>query len=592
MKLISVHGIRTQNPWFRKLEESEELGRAKIDFKHFSYGYLSFVGFLNPFKRKQILDNFIKYYDTNIQKGERPNVIAHSFGTWIVTEAIKIYPSIRFNKVIFFGSILNPDTDLKVFFEGDQVRVLCHEVGEKDWVVPFSRFFLGGDAGESGKVGFSIIPQKFKKRILQTKYPRFTHSSASFFTKHINESWIPFLVSQPFNVKSSILRDDPLAWMNYKPLVEDISFPRKLFSCRVDRRGNYYGRYTLTVRNNDNQPLTYVPISISADGSEQVREMSFLPLDEGRRQLPYDILDDSFHCKKINVRIEPLRCGETNTLHYKFKISRTIVYSGDIDHFDIRNTQEISAEFHSFYRLVSPRYFTLNGGQLVCEIACREEKQADGTYKYCAVHVNQNHDEALIFYFEGCYQDNRLEKYAYPNFESFDLESGQYLLRNATESDLAKIEALELNVEGRENRACGGTIIERFRMFPDGFLVIEGDRGKIVGYVESLIWKHRDFETFEDIKDFPLHHDFSGKELYVIFLAVSEAFRKRGLATKLLSALNSVAKQYRVETISLVSKNHLEQFYEKRGFRSVKKLVNFLPSLASGGILMQKTVDA
>jgi hypothetical protein len=140
MKLISVHGIRTRNPWFRKLEECEELGRAKVDFKHFTYGYLTFAGFLNPLKRKQIINNFITFYGANVQKGERPNVVAHSFGTWIVTEAIKTYPSIRFNKVIFFGSILDPGTDLKIYFEGDQVRILRHEVGEKDWVVSTAQY--------------------------------------------------------------------------------------------------------------------------------------------------------------------------------------------------------------------------------------------------------------------------------------------------------------------------------------------------------------------------------------------------------------------------------------------------------------------
>jgi len=85
---------------------------------------MSIPGFANPFQRKRVLKSFFKFYDEKIGFKERPSVVCHSFGTWILTEAIMTYPSIKFERVIMFGSILSPELDLEVFFGKDQVREL------------------------------------------------------------------------------------------------------------------------------------------------------------------------------------------------------------------------------------------------------------------------------------------------------------------------------------------------------------------------------------------------------------------------------------------------------------------------------------
>ena len=56
---------------------------------------------------------------------------------------------------------------------------------------------------------------------------------------------------------------------------------------------------------------------------------------------------------------------------------------------------------------------------------------------------------------------------------------------------------------------------------------------KIYGYIESVIWNQKPFNTFLEISNFPMHYNIKGDSLYIIFLAVEKKYRKKGFATKL-----------------------------------------------------------
>src|ERR1700730_15165357 len=243
MKIVTIHGIRTRTSPFTFLEESPTLMNRGVQIEHFEYGFMSIPAFANPFSRKNVLEDFFKFYDEKVGFNERPSAVCHSFGTWILTEAIRTYPSIRFEKVILFGSILSPELDLDVFFKRDQVRELRHEVGRRDWVVPLSRLVLGKNGGKSGKVGFSDKRRKNRARLNEQFYDRFSHSSSAFLKHHIEEVWAPFLLQQPFKVQQRILGNDVLSWMLLPPAPNQLSFPRRTYHCRIDRLGNYFARY-------------------------------------------------------------------------------------------------------------------------------------------------------------------------------------------------------------------------------------------------------------------------------------------------------------------------------------------------------------
>lgn len=74
-------------------------------------------------------------------------------------------------------------------------------------------------------------------------------------------------------------------------------------------------------------------------------------------------------------------------------------------------------------------------------------------------------------------------------------------IRNATIKDIDDVHLLEQLVEG-ENAATKETLLSRFRMFPEGFYVAK-ENGTVLGYIESCLWNKSDFETFDEIKDFP-----------------------------------------------------------------------------------------
>src|SRR5437870_7021689 len=65
--------------------------------------------------------------------GERPDVIAHSFGTWLLAHAIladKAADPIRVGRVVLTGSIVRPDFNWRSLLDDGRVEaVLCHYGG-------------------------------------------------------------------------------------------------------------------------------------------------------------------------------------------------------------------------------------------------------------------------------------------------------------------------------------------------------------------------------------------------------------------------------------------------------------------------------
>lgn len=88
-----------------------------------------------------------------------PDVIAHSFGTWLVghlllDEARRV-PSERlaFGRVILLGSILRPDFNWKGLKDAGLVEEVLNHFGTHDRVVPFAHATIW-DSGPSGVRGF------------------------------------------------------------------------------------------------------------------------------------------------------------------------------------------------------------------------------------------------------------------------------------------------------------------------------------------------------------------------------------------------------------------------------------------------------
>lgn len=161
-------------------------------------------------------------------------------------------------------------------------------------------------------------------------------------------------------------------------------------------------------------------------------------------------------------------------------------------------------------------------------------------------------------------------------------------IQNAKLEDIGKIVELEKRIE-KENAATKETIISRFGMLLQGFYVAVQD-DEIVGYIESCLWDRDDFETFDEIKDFPKHHDPNGKTLYIIFLGVDEDYRRKGIGSELVRTLQKYASERLLDKVQVVAgEGFLTNFYKDLGFEVVRELPRFLPY--SSGTLMEYDIQ-
>jgi hypothetical protein len=115
-----------------------------------------------------------------------PSIIAHSFGTYIVAKAIEKYVEIRFDRVIFCGSIVRRDFDWDTKIKRGQVGAVLNEYGDKDMWVRLAQFIP--DLGPSGAFGFDHTGSG----VYQRRRPLFQHSDY-FYPLNYRENWLPFL---------------------------------------------------------------------------------------------------------------------------------------------------------------------------------------------------------------------------------------------------------------------------------------------------------------------------------------------------------------------------------------------------------------
>jgi hypothetical protein len=287
-----------------------------------------------------------------------------------------------------------------------EVKHLCNEASIfTSWLtcgaVPFSRLALGRNGGKSGRVGFSSQVPKYRAKLTEAFYDRFSHGSATFLFQHVEEVWAPFLLEQPFQVRNKILRQEVLAWIQRPRLPEGISFLRRLYNCRIDRMGNYFARYESVARNSSDTNITHIPIYVAMDSTESLSEILFTVLDEKRRHLDFTVTSDELHTKHVDVSVGVIRPKKTTSIAHFFRISRAMKYSGDIDFFDIHNTTDCEVWINSFYRLSGVRAFTVRSDRLIDELLVNEKEENNQTYSYSIAHQNKLNDDGILFYYEG-----------------------------------------------------------------------------------------------------------------------------------------------------------------------------------------------
>jgi ribosomal protein S18 acetylase RimI-like enzyme len=582
--IITIHGIRKQEEWDLTFKNLDAWSKKSVDIINFDYGFLSIWGFLNPRRRNRIIADFQKFYsEQNFHSENLPHVVCHSFGSYIFYQSILKYSSIKFDKVILCGSILNHQLDWKPFIDSGQVQTIYNDYGILDWVVRHSRTVLK-HGGKSGEVGFHNIAPPYKSKVINRKN-YFEHSDY-FLPQHMRDNWVQVLFPNNFAYQREILRDDVIQriYSNIEGRQSDLIGSSVKYLARIDKEGHYYANYVISGSNQSNGNVSAYTISTTADSIQDFDEMDFQAIDSAGKLLDVENIRNlvqNKHCKiHFNEIIHP---GEGFTLSLRFMWKATIsLKSGDTDHFEIHGYKTVNISLNFPCRLRSARYYIVANHILIQQVEAITINERDGTFTYSLNYDNNANYDGVIFYFEGANMNQG------SNNKSLISKIENVTISKCTLQDIADIYKIELDVE-HSNAASEQTLKDRLQMFPDGFLVAK-ENGKIIGYVESVLWNNFEFSTFDEIKNFPLHYNVKGQTLYVIFIAVKEEFRRKGIAKLLLNEIEKVANKYGANTIQLVAKDDLVTLYNKSGFRSDKELANFLPNSQYKSVLMHKSI--
>ena len=163
--VAAIHGMNTNGAW--QQEFSWLIGRSwgkSVPVASYKYGIIR-LGVLIPWRRRQLQDQLRRRLVRRSRQARdsgypgRLDVVAHSFGTWLLghllREELKRDPGdqLRFGRLILTGCILRPDFDWEILKKAGLVQDVLNHYGSKDIVVPFAHLTIG-DSGPSGRRGF------------------------------------------------------------------------------------------------------------------------------------------------------------------------------------------------------------------------------------------------------------------------------------------------------------------------------------------------------------------------------------------------------------------------------------------------------
>jgi pimeloyl-ACP methyl ester carboxylesterase len=139
--VMVVHGIRDNGFWTKRVaREVKSLGRMShmiVRAPTPTYGYFSMWDFVKPGGREQATFWFMeRYADVRSHFPDaKVSFVGHSNGTYIAARALELCSAIRFENIVFAGSVVRRDFRWARF--PGRVRRILNYVGSSDGVVAF-----------------------------------------------------------------------------------------------------------------------------------------------------------------------------------------------------------------------------------------------------------------------------------------------------------------------------------------------------------------------------------------------------------------------------------------------------------------------
>lgn len=201
--VISLHGIRTRGDWQKEL--SSALSRNGFVYEPLDYGFFRAIQLVLPWARDAKKKWFLEKY-TAVTKGylSPPSIIAHSLGTYLVARTMQKYTELRFDRIIFCGSIAEVAYPWTAIINGNRAIRVLNDYGGKDFWAKVAVWVVN-DAGPSGAKGFR---DNAGGRVLNRCRPEFRHSDF-FYEKNYENTWIPFLLGRDPALQPETARRPP-----------------------------------------------------------------------------------------------------------------------------------------------------------------------------------------------------------------------------------------------------------------------------------------------------------------------------------------------------------------------------------------------
>ncbi|MBI6710336.1 hypothetical protein YA0599_19105 [Pseudomonas syringae] len=186
--LILIHGIRTDGAWQREVQR-EFYGIPYLQVHDLGYDVVTGAQLAGPFRSGPI-NKIVR--DIRRLKTEEPlakvSVIAHSFGTYVVSRILEDHPDISFEKIVLCGSLIKREYPWDRNARAMGKSAIINDVGVRD-IWPLIASCTTWGYGSTGRVGF-------KGAMVTDRY--FDYSHSEFFDhngQHIKKYWRPFFAS-------------------------------------------------------------------------------------------------------------------------------------------------------------------------------------------------------------------------------------------------------------------------------------------------------------------------------------------------------------------------------------------------------------
>lgn len=185
--LMLVHGIQTDGAW-QELVKAAFRDVTHVRVKGLGYHCVTALQLACPFRSTPINKIVNDFRDArNLEPTARIMVIAHSFGTYIISRILSKYTDINIERIVLCGSIIKGNFAWDKHARHMAAGNILNDVGTRDFYPVLATFSTVGYGG-SGRNGF-------KNTRVTDRYFDYGHSD--FFVPdndHIVKYWKPYIV--------------------------------------------------------------------------------------------------------------------------------------------------------------------------------------------------------------------------------------------------------------------------------------------------------------------------------------------------------------------------------------------------------------